>query len=496
MADMNTNPTAWSDDYLGRKEDADYLTNYLQSRYQAKKHESGFVVAVNGDWGSGKTFMMERWASDISQSGHPTVMFNSWENDFTSEPLVAFIAEIDRSLTPYFEKIPAAKRLQKEWLGRAKAVLIPTLKVAGLTALKIGVGIGTSQLSELFSERNDDIEKSDASCAEKNGDKDVLDKDAIQEKLLAAIDEKLSEHNNTKDAIGAFKEKFSAIIEQLENESNIQLPIIIFIDELDRCRPDYAIKLLEGIKHLFGIPGLYFVVSTNLDEMAQSVKAVYGAGFSSERYLKRFFDMEYSLPEASGAQFCTELMAPLAAIKTPAFITGLEHIVSPAEMQLKGLPYIFYRYSQAFELTLRDQQQAARILETSIISLRNSSIHIHFLIFLSIVYQKSSQVYKNIANSLSLTAQTRFQTIYPQNGKGNFNYNTWNGYETVNYNTSCADVAGRYFDFLNSNNLSIHETNSTDFPKNLQRHLQVNDIEVTVIKNYIEVVRRAGHFST
>lgn len=501
MTEQNTTSSTWEHDYLNRKDDANYLSDYLRSRYEAKKGEPGFVLAINGDWGTGKTFMIDRWEADIKHAGHPTIKFNSWENDFTSEPLVAFIAEIDKSLKPFFEKVPAVKRLQKEWMSKAKAVLIPTLKVAGLSALKIGVGIGANQLSEIYNEHNDNDNSQDHIEAESSpsstgqDEKEKFDKDAVQEKLCSAIEEKLSEHNNTKDAIASFKEKFSAIIKQLEKEPNIELPIFVFIDELDRCRPDYAIKLLEGIKHLFGIPGLYFIVSTNISELAHSARAVYGSGFSSERYLKRFFDMEYSLPEPSGDSFCEELMAPLATIKTPPFITGFEQIMDFPQLPHKGLPFLFNAYAQAFELTLRDQHQTARVLETAIISLKSRKIHIHFLIFLSCMYQKNSDIYRNVVNALNFSAQTRFSTIFSKNGKGFFKYSIWIGRDQENKSINCTEIADIYFEFMRSENRPASGSISADFPHNLQRILIRDDTPVSALASYIDVVRRAGHFT-
>ena len=76
------------------------------------------------------------------------------------------------------------------------------------------------------------------------------------------------------------------MITVLEDQAGVQLPLFVFVDELDRCRPDYAIELLEGIKHLFGVPGVYFVVATNTVQLGESVKAVYGSGFDGVRYLK------------------------------------------------------------------------------------------------------------------------------------------------------------------------------------------------------------------
>ena len=492
MTEQSTTNPIWLGDYLLRKDEAKYLSGDLAARYEVKKKESGFVLAINGDWGMGKTFMMDRWSKELELAGHPIVRFNSWENDFTAEPLVAFIAEIDKSLKPFFEKIPVVQRLQEEWLKKAKAVLIPTLKVAGIAALKYGTGMGYEKVQEFFTSDidNDGGGNDDNDGSDENTD---FDAKALQEKLSKVVEEKLKEHNNTRDAIIGFKVKFAAIISQIEKEG-IQLPIYVFVDELDRCRPDYAIKLLEGIKHLFGIPGLYFVIATNISELAHSILADYGAGFSSERYLKRFFDMEYSLPEPRGDNFCTELMAPLAQLSGLSIITGFEQIFTGNELPLKGLPYIFLRYAEAFELTLRDQHQAARILETALISLKSKKIHIHFLIFLSVVYQKSSTVYKAMASSYSISEHTNFQSILPKNGKGLFKYRTFDGEDHAQKSVSCVDIAQAYFSYLHDRDPSVRHIASHDFPKNMIRDLYVSGIKPEHLKTYVEIVRRAGNF--
>ncbi|WP_249118541.1 P-loop NTPase fold protein [Pseudoalteromonas sp. NEC-BIFX-2020_015] len=72
-------------------------------------------------------------------------------------------------------------------------------------------------------------------------------------------------------------------------------PAFIFIDELDRCRPTYAVEMLEAIKHIFDIEGLVIVVSTHTEELQHTIKALYGSDFNATDYLKRFFDTKYHL---------------------------------------------------------------------------------------------------------------------------------------------------------------------------------------------------------
>ena len=72
---------------------------------------------------------------------------------------------------------------------------------------------------------------------------------------------------------------------------------MVMINELDRCRPSYAVELLEVAKHLFSADRIVFVLAVNCDQLAHSVTALYGNDFDAEGYLRRFFDVDFQLPE-------------------------------------------------------------------------------------------------------------------------------------------------------------------------------------------------------
>jgi predicted KAP-like P-loop ATPase len=88
-----------------------------------------------------------------------------------------------------------------------------------------------------------------------------------------------------------------------DSEGKLEKPMFVFIDELDRCRPTYAIELLETVKHLFDIPDLIFVIATDTEQLQHSVKSVYGEGFDASRYLYRFFNRSFSLKKPDVLEF-------------------------------------------------------------------------------------------------------------------------------------------------------------------------------------------------
>lgn len=75
--------------------------------------------------------------------------------------------------------------------------------------------------------------------------------------------------------------------------------LVIFVDELDRCKPSFAIEMLERIKHYFDDERIIFVVSLNKEQLIHTISNYYGSEFDATRYLNRFFDVSINLPEIS-----------------------------------------------------------------------------------------------------------------------------------------------------------------------------------------------------
>ena len=152
-----------------------------------------------------------------------------------------------------------------------------------------------------------------------------------------------NDYLETKHAIESFKEALEKLVQGLEK------PLVIMIDELDRCRPSYAVELLEVAKHLFAVDNVVFVLAVNRAELAHSVKALYGSGFCAERYLRRFFDLDFRLPEPRRDRFVQELLET----------TRLTSTLSDGEGQAQqDARVLLEAFLGSPELSLRDIQQA------------------------------------------------------------------------------------------------------------------------------------------
>ena len=249
----------FKEDLLKRKQYADVLTQIV------KNAEDGFTLSINADWGYGKTTFVKMWEKVLQNEGYQTIYFNAWESDFVADPMMALI---DGLRSGFEEQDLPQEKLQFSkafWTVATKLVkLVPQWQVIG-------------EVAEIF---QDGIKE----CLE---DKDDLQKSLSIKKLVNDFREQLAK--SAKD-IGGDK------------------PLIIFVDELDRCRPDYAVQMLERIKHFFSIDNIIFVLSVDKKVLCKSIEAVYGGlKIDTEAYLRRFVDIEFDLPEPDIDSFAKAL---------------------------------------------------------------------------------------------------------------------------------------------------------------------------------------------
>ncbi|MCP4984753.1 MAG: hypothetical protein GY928_01430 [Colwellia sp.] len=282
-----------SHDMLNRVSYAEYLTTYLKQY----KNES-YVFNINSSWGSGKTYFIKRWANSLKEK-HPVIYFNSWKFDHNNEPLILILSEIIQQLNNLVSD-PKTEELKK---SLAKSVT-QTMKHIAPTLSK---GIFKKISGVNWDDLSDDTEQS------------TEDKENI--KLggeLASISTKaiLNLHVEQQNSIEDLKTEVDVILSKVltDDISMSWSPMYVFIDELDRCRPTFAIEVLEVIKHIFDIPRIIFVIATDTEQLQHSIKAVYGHDFDAEKYLMRFFNRSFSLPNPKLKDFLNQLSG-IATIK-------------------------------------------------------------------------------------------------------------------------------------------------------------------------------------
>ena len=247
----------FKNDLLDRKEKAEVLTSLVSNI------DGPCVMAVDAAWGAGKTTFLKMWAQYLRNKGFPVVEFNAWETDASGEPFVALTSEITEQLkgTADSSRLDQVSTQAKELIRK----LAPGLIRFGTSFVPIVGG----EMGHTFG---------------------------------AYAEEVLTSHQEAKQSTKQFSDSLQELANALWEAKN-QKPIIILIDELDRCRPSYAIELLETAKHIFGVDHVVFVLAVNRAELAHSVKALYGGEFDAEGYLRRFFDVDFRLPAPDRQKF-------------------------------------------------------------------------------------------------------------------------------------------------------------------------------------------------
>ncbi|HAT7739032.1 TPA: NTPase KAP [Vibrio vulnificus] len=274
-------------DTLNRAKYAQYLSNFLASKGYDESREGedkkrNYVLNLNSEWGSGKTYFLKRWAEDL-KAHHPVVYVDAWQQDYSDDPLMTVISSMVSQL--------------REQAGRAEgnAAISVIGKAGGLFKALAPAVVGgvTKKFTGIdFAAVMNDAEGASAESGIKDEDGNALDMSAAASK---AVQYMLDEHDGKSKAISALKQSVSQWLEAVKGLTDKQYPAFVFIDELDRCRPSYAVEMLETIKHIFDIKGVVFVVATDTRQLQHAVRVVYGQGFDADIYLGRFFNTRYTL---------------------------------------------------------------------------------------------------------------------------------------------------------------------------------------------------------
>ena len=127
---------------------------------------------------------------------------------------------------------------------------------------------------------------------------------AIGNETAKAVEKVVSERHRKagqdRAALEAFRSTLSELASKLATESVIEqqsFPLVFIVDELDRCRPPFALSVIERLKHLFSVPGLYFILVTHLPQLENAVQGAYGLHLDAHTYLEKFYQLRVTLPD-------------------------------------------------------------------------------------------------------------------------------------------------------------------------------------------------------
>lgn len=276
------NKDPFQNDQFERKPDVEFLTDLI------RQLGGPFVMALYLNSGMGKSTLVRILIECLKKEGHRCIYFDACKVDHTTDPLVALVASIDLftlNLSDLNQKSTYPKHIQK--VKELTTTLARTSTVNSINALTsrlidLEADLLTAKLSQSIQGTNGDV------VAKFNQDSELFEK--FRNELTEAM--RLLRNDDT-----------------VQQSKNITGPsLVIFVDQLDHCRPTFAVQLLERIKHLFDIPGIVFVLALDPGQIMASIQTVYRSKIHAAGFSRRFFNLEYDIPKPHLQHYISSLI--------------------------------------------------------------------------------------------------------------------------------------------------------------------------------------------
>ncbi|HHK6022675.1 TPA: P-loop NTPase fold protein [Neisseria subflava] len=380
-------------------------------------------MVIDGGWGMGKTEFCQKLIR-LMQQQHPDyqpVYIDAFRSDHSGEPLLALLAEIIKACTP--EDTGDQPSEQRKNITRKVA------KAAGFvmkTVAKAAVGHvlkqNTDDLAEEFQQIMNDGQDADSLAETVTDAAATIASHTIDATVEALLKEQIEAEKNL--------ETLKACLKELAADK----PIILFIDELDRCRPDYAVDMLEVIKHVFDVENVKVVLVTNTKQLRAAINHRYGAEVDAQKYLDKFLKYSFALPD--------KVVARIEEERALVSIEYFKQLIQNSRIadELKGLTeqqIILNFISDMIErngLSLRETERLVRFLEIyhSLSGGLNNAIWQYFLLRITGVFifcfypSLMDDINKNRTDSKDFARLFNIKSLreIPQNSPGRLATNT------------------------------------------------------------------------
>ncbi|NMD51222.1 NTPase [Shewanella sp. DNRA4] len=472
-------------DTLDRARYASFLHNYLA----INAIDGGYVLNLNAKWGSGKTYFINRWMESIKDR-HPVVYIDAWKQDYSDDPMLTVISSLINALS---EQLPA----ENETLANITEKSARFIKAAAPALLKglVKKAVGLNL---------DDIK---VEGELKNDDKFISD--TLSESAAAVAQCLVKDHNDKLQSVNYLRNEIKALITAViaHQQGALKAPAFIFIDELDRCRPSYAVEMLEVVKHFFELDNIAFIVATDTEQLQHAVKAVYGEGFDAQTYLGRFFRRRYSLTELSRYEFVSHI----SESKVTYNPNWKEFVPSLAE--LDDFTRVVSIVADRFRLSLRETEQ---LMDKFIAVLSNTpkTLNPYLLLILFVLRDKHYSLYEEWIESTSKEAsfgqsigrltyridmfpmvyKNREQGFFPRDGKDDSLVNFQQSLDMIlsNMNKACSPWNQREKDrFIDNLEESLYSSSSPSLPERASKGYQIRLMNLNAYKsdykNWVEL---------
>jgi hypothetical protein len=239
--------------------------------------------------------------------------------------------------------------------------------------------------------------------------------------ITELFEDEIKSYANKKKSVVEFRAQLTEFVKPTDEGK----AVIFIIDELDRCRPDYAVKLLEHLKHFLTVPGIVFVLSIDKNHLSSSVRGFYGCDqINTDEYLRRFIDLEYSIPRPTNKIFCEYLfkyysLGDFIHSEQRKQYTEFNHDKS----NILQMSEIIFDVTNA---TLRQQEKIFALTRLVLSSFQSNQYIFAPLLFILVFIKVMKPEIYNKLDSGSISFQQlsdEFCQILPINADKNYNFN-------------------------------------------------------------------------
>jgi hypothetical protein len=257
-------------DIFGRRAFAGGLTNLVTGS------DDPLVILLDSAWGTGKTTFIKMWMGELRKLQIPVIYFDAFENDHVDNGFVAIAAEV----------VGLGERLKKAESPAYRTFLKRAGRLGGVF-LRVGARIGV-KAATLGA-----IDASDIDALKSVAEDVAKDTSTKADEYIESI---LKLQSQEKESLAALRSSLEDLAKDIAGQEAGR-PVVFIVDELDRCRPNFALELLEHIKHIFSISNVHFVLAAQMSQLENSVKFSYGPDIDARTYLQKFYNVLVHFPE-------------------------------------------------------------------------------------------------------------------------------------------------------------------------------------------------------
>ena len=313
--------STFDQDFFELEEFASRLEQFIE--VEREFVDGSLVLGLSSSFGSGKSTFLDMWTHSLAtrpDGGAPTVVsLNAWESDYWGDPLFAIISAFVDELETKGAETGGLRTAAKDigWFFTAIASQVAA-KVSGIDPIEAG---------EFSQRKKDERESSDA-----------------------ILPDTFTVYRERRFAMGALKRELATVI------AAANANVWFLVDELDRCRPDYAVTYLETIKHIFDIPGAVFILAADRQHLENSAKTAFGQDLNFDEYYRKFVHREVVLPQLQEKNYLAMSRAYVNHYLEPD--GGRFTRINLAENQVESIT----QFIAALRLTPRQTQEVFRVV--------------------------------------------------------------------------------------------------------------------------------------